>query len=353
MEIGLGLDPTLGLSIYEDTEASQKAALLGYESIWTPEGTGQDSYQICLMRWAATNKVVDGGLYTGIAVSPVIWRTHMAFAMAGGTVSKLTGGKFIMGLGAGSIYRPASRKTLNIPKISTLDLMREYISVVKQLVNGEKLNHDGILMSLSEAQLAIEPPPKTPIYLGALGPKMLGIAGELADGAALNWCSPDQISWSRERIKEGARIANRDSSKIKVSQYIRVCVDDDEDKARIELAKATMHYALGATVPSEREKTFGYRAHFERMGFRNELANLDEMRVKGATENELAEAFPVNILREVAYFGKADQAASEFARLSQGLDKAIVRVVSSTPGKMEGTINVIEACAPDLVRRNI
>ena len=353
MEIGVGLDPTLGLSVEEDTEVSQKAASLGYESIWTPEGTGQDSYQICLMRWAATNKIVDGGLYTGIAVSPVIWRTHMAFAMAGGTVSKLTDGKFIMGLGAGSIYRPASRKTLNVPKISTLDLMREYIYVTKQLVNGKKLSHDGILMSLHEAQLAIDPPPKTPVYLGALGPKMLSIAGELADGAALNWCSPAQIAWSRQKIKEGALAANRDPSAIKIAQYIRVCVDEDEDRARIALAKATMHYALGASVPSPRERSFGYRAHFERMGFRTELAELDNMRIQGATEDQLAEAFPVNILRSVAYFGKSDQAASEFARLSTGLDNAIVRIVSSTPGQIEGTVNVLNACAPNFVRRNI
>ena len=92
MDIGVGLDPTLGLNLDEQRTVSKKAAELGYQSIWTPEGTGQDSYQICLMRWAASRDIVSDGLETGIAVSPVMWRTPMAFAMAGGTVSEITGG---------------------------------------------------------------------------------------------------------------------------------------------------------------------------------------------------------------------------------------------------------------------
>ena len=158
---------------------------------------------------------------------------------------------------------------------------------------------------------------------------MLELAGELADGASLNWCAPEQIAWSRKKIEIGENKSGRQKGSVKVAEYIRICVDEDEEKARIALAKATMHYALGPVVPTDRERTFGYRAHFERMGFASELAALDEMRKKGASNDEVAEAFPENILRSVAYFGKAENAASEFARLSEGLDKAIVRVVSS------------------------
>ena len=346
MDIGIGLDPTLGLSLEEQFELSREAVRLGYQSIWTPEGTGQDSYQMCLMRWAATNQVIEGGLETGIAVSPVMWRTPAAFAMSGGTVSQMSGGKFILGIGAGGAYRPDVRKVMGLPKMSALTLMRDYLVIIRQLVNGEKVNYDGEVSKLRGARLAIRPAPKTPVYLGALGPKMLSLAGELSDGAALNWCAPEQIAWSREKIAEGAKLSGRDPSDIKVSEYIRVCVDEDEDRARIALAKATMGYALGPTVPTEKERSFGYRAHFERMGFSDELSKLDELRLKGASNDEIAEAFPENILRSVAYFGKADNASAEFQRLSEGLDNAIVRVVSSRPGTVEGTLEVMKACSP-------
>ena len=89
------------------------------------------------------------------------------------------------------------------------------------------------------------------------------------------------------------------------------------------------------------------------MGFTSELGRLDEMRKTGASNDDIAEAFPENILRAVAYFGKPEGAAAEFARLSKGLDNAIVRVVSSRPGTVAGTLDVMNACAPQTVREHI
>ena len=345
MEIGVGLDASLNLNWDDQALLSKEAAQLGYTSIWTPEGTGQDSYQLCLQRWAATREVVPGGLTTGISVSPVMHRTPIAFAMAGGTVSDITGGKFIMGLGSGGAYRPKTRQALGMPKLSALALMRDYITVARALVNGQTVDYEGETVSLKGAKLGIRPPPKTPVYLGALGPRMLQMAGELADGACLNWCSPEQIAWSRERINEGAAKAGRDPSEIKMAQYIRVCIDEDEDVARIAFANATLNYALGATVPTERERQLGYRAHFERMGFEKELGELDDMRRAGASNDEVADAFPTALLRSVGYYGTPNGAAKEFKRIAEGLDIAMVRVVAARPD-IQSVRAVMEACKP-------
>ena len=349
MEIGVGLDPTLGLNWDQQREVSQEAAKLGYTSIWTPEGNGQDSFHLCVQRWQATTEIVPEGLTTGIAVSPVMYRTPLSFAMEGGTVSDITGGKFIMGIGSGGAYRPQARAALGVGRMSALALMRDYLSVVRPLVHGERVDYEGDTTTLKGMRLGMRPAPETPVYLGALGPKMLEMSGELADGASLNWCTPEQIAWSRDRIAEGAAKAGRDPSEINVAEYIRICVDDDVDMARIALAKATMGYALGASVPTERERQLGYRAHFERMGFTDELAQLDEMRKKGASNDEVAEAFPAEILQSVGYFGRADGAAAAFARLAEGLDTAIVRVVAARRG-VDSTLAVMEACKPEAVR---
>ena len=345
MEIGVGLDPTLGLDWDQQREMSREAARLGYSSVWTPEGNGQDSFHVCVQRWRASAEVADGGLTTGIAVSPAMYRTPLSFAMEGGTASEITGGKFIMGIGSGGAHRPAARAQLGVGRMSALALMRDYVTVVRALVNGERVDYEGETVTLRGMRLAMRPAPRTPVYLGALGPKMLELSGELADGASLNWCNPDQIAWSRERIAAGAKAAGRDPSEINVAEYIRICVDDDVDAARIALAKATMGYALGASVPTERERQLGYRAHFERMGFAGELAELDEMRKKGATRDEVAAAFPAEILLSVGYFGKAEGAAAAFRRLAEGLDTAIVRVVAARRG-VESTLAVMRACAP-------
>ncbi len=348
MKIGIGLDATLGISLGEQADLSREAARLGYTSIWTPEGAGHDSFQICALRWAATRDVIEEGLTTGIAVCPVMYRTPVAFAMSAGTVSELTGGRFVLGIGSGGAYRPGARRALGLPDLSALSMMRDYLVTTRRLLAGEEVNHDGPVVTLRGGALAIDPPPRTPVYLGALGPEMLRLAGELADGAALNWCDAGQVAWSRERIAEGAARVGRDPAEVNVTEYIRICVDDDEDAARLAFARSVMGYALGDRVPTDRERTLGYRAHFERMGFADGLAELDRMRSGGASPDEVAEAFPPELLRRVGYYGPAAGAADAFRELAAGLDTAIVRVVAARPGP-ESVRAVMDACRPALV----
>ena len=348
MEIGVGLDATLNLSFAQQADLSQEAARLGYTSIWTPEGTGYDSFQICEQRWAASRKVVPDGLTTGIGVSPVMYRTPVGFAMSAGTLSALTGGRFIMGIGSGGAYRPESRRSVGFPRISALSLMRDYLITVRGLVAGQEVNYKGEVVTLRGVKLGISPPPRTPVYLGALGPEMLRLAGELADGVCLNWCTPEQIAWSRERIAEGAARAGRDPASVKVVEYIRVCVDDDVETARRAFARSTMGYALGPRVPTPRERGLGYLAHFERMGFTEELAMLNRMRGGGASQSEVADAFPPELLHQVGYYGPADGAAEELRRLAEGLDVVLVRVVAARPG-LDSVLAAMRACRPELL----
>ncbi|MBM3943238.1 MAG: LLM class flavin-dependent oxidoreductase [SAR202 cluster bacterium] len=350
MDIGIGLDGSLGLTWQDQETLAQEAARLGYTSIWTPEGNGEDSFHLCAYRWNASRQVTPGGLATGIAVSPVMYRTPMAFAMSGGTLSQMTGGKFFMGLGAGSFYRPRTSQTVGLDRISALAMMRDYVTTIKQLVAGQQVDYDGEVVTLHGMKLAMNPPPKTPVYLGALGPEMLRLAGELADGVCLNWCNPEQIDWSRQRIAEGADRAGRNPAEVKVVEYIRVCVDDDEAAARRAYARATMHYALGSSVPTARERRQGYRAHFERMGHAEELLALDQMRKEGAPSAKVVEGFSADLLKSVGYYGPAEGAAAAFKNLSQGLDTAVVRVVSARKG-IDSVLAVMRACRPELVEQ--
>ena len=348
MDVGVGLDGTLGLSLSEEAELCAEAARLGYASIWTPEGQGYDSFQVCAHRWMASRRVRPEGLVTGISVSPVALRTPIGLAMSGGTLSVLTGGRFLLGIGAGGIYRPSGRRAFGLPRHSALDVMRDYLTTVRALVAGEQVSHDGVSVKLHRVNLGISPPPRTPVYLGALGPRMLRLAGEMADGVALNWCSREQVAWSREQVAEGARSAGRAPAEIKMAEYIRVCVDEDVDAARRALAMATVGYALGPPDGAGLGRAFGYRAHFERMGFAKALSDLDRMRALGASELELANAFPTELLDRVGYFGTSDGAAEALRRLSSGLDIAIVRVVAARPG-VEPVLAAMRACTPELV----
>lgn len=341
MEIGIGLDPTVGLNYEEQAQLSREAAQLGYKQIWTPEGSGEDAFQTCSLRWNATRDVVEGGVTTGIGVAPVAMRTPMGFAMSAGTLSKMSGGRFILGIGSGQADVPAYRRNWNLRGTSTLGLMRDYLTVIRTLVRGETVDYSGPSIELHGAKLAITPPPETPVFLAALGPKMLELGGECADGLCLNWCSPVQVAQSREIIAQGARKAGRNPDDVRVCEYIRVCVDEDEEAARRAYTRAMMGYALGRLDDPPRS----YRAHFERMGFADDLRRIDDLRRNNAPIEEQIDAFPREMCLAVGYFGKPEGAAEHFRKLAEGLDIALVRIVASKPG-IDAARAVINACAP-------
>ncbi|MBA2449709.1 MAG: LLM class flavin-dependent oxidoreductase [Chloroflexi bacterium] len=346
MEIGIGLDQGLRLSFSEGREMVREAARLGYTSAWTPSNITQDAFQICGQWSRASAEVVPGGLTTGISVVPVpIWSAP-ALAAAAGTVGELSEGRFILGVGSGSIHSEAYRRSFGLEAHRPIGMMREYLVALRGLLAGESVDSDGPAVKLQGVKLGFTPP-RVPLYLGALGEQMVRLAGELADGVGLNWCTPEQIAWSRERVAEGAKRAGRDPSAVRVAEYIRICVDEDEDAARRALARAVLGYALARPGAS---KALSYRGHFARMGFDEALTELEERRDRGAAEDELAERFPTELLQMVGYYGPAEGAAAHFRRLAEGLDVAIVRVVPAHRGP-DAVAEVMQACRPELVTR--
>jgi alkanesulfonate monooxygenase SsuD/methylene tetrahydromethanopterin reductase-like flavin-dependent oxidoreductase (luciferase family) len=345
MEIGLGVDPGAGLSFAQQREVAQVAAQAGYASCWTPAGVGQDAFQVCGQWWSASRAVVPGGLATGISVVPVPLWSVPALATAAATLGEVTDGRFSLGLGTGAIHSPAYRHTFGLPAWAPLPLMRDYLVTVRALLAGERVDYAGPAVRLHGVGLGRRPP-RVPVLLGALGPRMLRLAGEVADGAALNWCTPEQVAWSRAQVADSAAQAGRDPTEVRVIAYIRICVDEDETAARQAYTRAMLGYAL---APPGGSKQHSYRAHFARMGFDAALSDVEAQRDRGAPQEELIQHFPDDLLRMVGYYGPAAGAAAAFARLARGLDTAIVRVVPARPG-MAAVLAVLEACRPELVR---
>lgn len=344
MEIGLGLDQSLRLSFAQQRELVQEAARLAYRSVWTNAGLGLSPFYVCAQWSAATAEVVEGGLETGISVIPSpIW-TAPSLALEAGTVGEVSGGRFILGIGSSHVFSAHYQRTFGVAAHPPIAMMRDYLVVLRRLLAGERVDYDGKTLSLHGVQLSFRPP-SVPVYLGALGEQMLRLGGAAADGVCLNWSTPEQVAWSREHIAVGARRAGRDPAEPRVVEYIRVCVDDDEDAARRALARAILGYALARPGAS---KELGYRGHFARMGFDTALSDLETRRERGASDDELAEAFPPELLRLVGYYGKPEGAAAAFRRLGEGLDVAIARVVPARPGP-EAVVAVMRACRPELV----
>lgn len=342
MEIAVGLDRGLGLSWDQYRELGRHAAGLGYQSVWTNASIDRDPMQICAQWSIATADMVRGGIGTGVSVIPVGFWSPATLASCAATVGELSGGKFVLGVGSGALHSPAFRRSLGLDDgLRPIGTMREWLVTLRALLAGETVEHEGKAITLHGIGLG-SAPPKVPVALGALGPNMLTLAGEASDGAALNWCTPEQVAASRELVANGARTAGRDPSEVAMIEYIRICVDDDVDAARRAYTKALIGYALARPGAN---KEFGYRGHFARMGFDEALTDLEHRRDRGASPEELIDAFPVELAKLVGYFGPTSGAAAAFRHLADGLDTAIVRVVPARPG-LDSITAVMDACQP-------
>jgi alkanesulfonate monooxygenase SsuD/methylene tetrahydromethanopterin reductase-like flavin-dependent oxidoreductase (luciferase family) len=337
LDLDVGLDLT-GLSYDAEAQLAAHAARLGYGRIWV--GSVGDPFQTCALRWAASRSAIPDGIGTAIGVVPVGTQTPASLATSAAALTRLTGGRFALGVGAGTAYEPGFRHTWGIQETSPLALVRAYLQTIRGLLSGRSVTFYGSGIGYDGARLP-GPPADTSLFLGAAGPEMTKLGGELADGVYLSWCTPDSVSEARARIADGAARARRDPAQITLAASARVCVDDDQDTARRALAGALVSYVTGWNGA----RPHAFRASFTRMGFGPEIAEVDRMTERGAGRQEIIEAFPERMLRGLGYFGPASGAQEAVRRQVGGADTAVVRVVPSRPGA-DAIHAVLEACRP-------
>jgi alkanesulfonate monooxygenase SsuD/methylene tetrahydromethanopterin reductase-like flavin-dependent oxidoreductase (luciferase family) len=290
VEIGLGIDQRLGLSVAQLRDLGAEAKALGYQSLWTNSSLDYDPIDLCVA-WHATT-----GLRTGISVVPIVRAPAPVLGLAARTAHELTGGTFTLGIGAGGVIE------------KPIAAVRAYVSDVRKVAAD------------------------VPVIVGALGPQMLRLAGRHAQGAALNWCTPDQVAWSRAQAGPAAKMVD----------YIRVCVDDDVEAARRALAQQIQQYAV-LVRPSGAS---GYRRHFARMGFDEDVAALEALKANGKDEAELVAAMSQRMLSTFGFAGRGDGAREWFATMARGLDVAVVRLLTPRPGDLRPVRAAMKAFAP-------
>ncbi len=266
MIIGVGLDGRLGLDLGELDVVGREAATLGFESLWTPATGVPDSFHICGQWGEGTAEVTGSAIRTGISVVPAPRQWHpVSLAVQAATVSLRTNGNFVLGIGTGGAG-PEHFAASGFPN-RPIAVMRDYLNVLRGLLSGERIDYEGPALRIKNASIGRDFQP-VPVYLAALGPQMLRLAGEAADGVCLNWASPDQIALSRRQIAAGAEASGRDAEDVLVSMYIRICVDEDVDAARHALSLQVLGYAMARPGV---DPSLAYRGHFGRMGFEEEL----------------------------------------------------------------------------------
>src|SRR5437867_9721089 len=208
---------------------AEHAEILGYESLWIADtGAGPDAFVVAALAAGVTRRV-----RLGTAVVPIYTRALSVHAAAAGSVAQLAPGRFVLGLGISS-------ETIvdawgGVPFRRPFARMRETVSVLRQMLAGERVTFDGKTVRTRNFRLVSPPPAPVPIYVAALMPPMLELAGEIADGVILNFMPVEAVPRMLEHVRKGAARAGRDLATLEVVSRFQVVVTDDPPAARSAL----------------------------------------------------------------------------------------------------------------------
>ena len=215
----------------EQIQLAQHAERRGFESVWVCETRLVRDAVTPLAAFASATQRIK--LASGVVNN---WtRTTALMAMTFASLHELSQGRVIMGIG--SYWEPLAWKQ-GIRRRKTLTAMREYVTVFRQLLNLETVTFEGEVVKVRDLRLDLgfgvpETPKDVPIYIGATGPQMMELAGEIADGIFHNFFTSVQyLRQSVERARRGAESAGRRLQDIDMPQMMAVAMSDDAEEAR-------------------------------------------------------------------------------------------------------------------------
>jgi probable F420-dependent oxidoreductase len=315
--VRLGMTLPIG-SADHAADLARAAIDRGYEEVWMAEVNGGDSYALC----AAVAQALPG-VRVGTAVVPAQTRTPMMHAMSAMTLSQLTQGNFILGIGLSSpnIVRDWAGQPYERP----LTTMREHVEVLRQMLTGQKTNYEGKTLSVKNFRLGGKPVGDVPIYLGALNPRMLRLAGALCDGICLNMVPESALRQVLSEVRRGAEEAGKDPRDIEVVARLHVVRSDDPAMGRNLIRTVFGAYAA----------TPGYNKCFEWIGFENEAKQIREAFAAGDRAG-VAAGVTDRLCDAMAVVGtKETLRARVRAYAEAGIDVCIINPIADASGVVQ------------------
>ena len=262
---------------------AKMAERLGFKSVWTTQLPDARDAAVVLAGYAAATERVT----LGTGVLPIYTRHPTAMAQMAASLDELSGGRFILGIGVSHKVTVESMWGLHLDR--PVDAMREYLEIVRTSLRDGTCSFEGRYFS---AQWGYSGPrrPDMQVMISALSPRMLELAGEMADGVVLWMCSPAYV---RDRVVPALKAARAKGGKsmegFEVVAAVPVCLTSDR-QAGLEVFKQTVERY--ASLPF-------YRKMMDASGFKEQL-----------DAGEISES----MLDELAGIGDEDQVRAAIER---------------------------------------
>jgi F420-dependent oxidoreductase-like protein len=298
----------LGLSLGYQTAGStpaghlalaREADRLGYAVVWVAEAYGSDT--VSMLGWlAGQTERID----IGAAVLQIPARTPAMTAMTAATLDTLSGGRFRLGLGVSGPQ--VSEGWHGVPFAKPLGRTREYVDVVRLALSRQPVSYAGEHYRLplpggagKALRLGFRPlRASVPIYLAAVGPRNLELAGEIADGWLALFFAPDAAGPAMAHLERGRAARGPGRTGFDVAATVPVVAGDDVARCADVLRPYTALYVGGM---GSREQNFYHRIAVD-LGYAAEADRVQDLYLDGRTD-EAAAAVPHDLIDRTSILG--------------------------------------------------
>ena len=254
-----------GRSLDQAIDRVRLAESLGYQSVFVTHIAGRESLTVLTAYALAAERI-----RVGTGVVPIYTRTPATMAQTAATIDELSGGRLTLGLGVSHrlVVEGWHGQTIDHPVAE----MREYVQIVRAILRGED-PPAGEKWSTSFRLVGLDPRPKLPIFIAALSPSMLTLAGELGDGVMLWLCNPNYIrDVVVPAVRAGRDRAGRSIDDFEIVTAVPAALTDDPAAAYDAIRSELLTYF---SLPF-------YRTMLERSGHGGDIAAFDAARGDGA-----------------------------------------------------------------------
>lgn len=324
MTLGVTMPIDDGLGVPEYVRLARTAEDCGYDSVWAGEVAGPEVFSLLGVLAASTARVRLG---TGIA--SVYPRSPALAAMGFATLASAAPGRILAGIGASSpmIVRDWHGRDFDAP----LATVEGYVAALRRAWTGERVHVEHPRTRGFRASLL--PPEPPPIVLGAMNPKMLRLAGRIADGVFVTWCPPDEVAARLAHVREGEREAGREPGSVWAMASYWAYAGDRTGEAMARMRRLMLQYAM---VPTHRDSFAGAFA---------ELDRATELWFAGDRAGALALVPDEAVHRLCAVGGGADVAGRAADLRAAGIELPVLLTPGAVPGDLDGPLQTITRTA--------
>lgn len=328
----------VNLTYQNPVKVAREAERLGYDLALAPEGYRSDAATVL-----GTVALRTRSIHLASGVFQIPGRTPALTALTAATLDALSGARFRLGLGISS--PDVSEGWYGVPFDRPLGRTREYVEIVRRALDREQVTYDGEHFRLpppgctaAPLKLLTEPVrPRIPIYLAAVGPRSLELAGEIADGWLGVFCTPESLARSLHHLRNGRIRAGGELDGFEVLPGLPVAVNDDLDAA-VDAVRGYVAHFVGM---GDRRRNF-YYGLAGRMGFEREAAAIHERYAAGDLRGARA-AVPAEFVDRVSLLGPVARIAG---RMEDYMNNgATTLVVSPFAATREGQVEILHAVA--------